>query len=187
MSSNGNANYTHIQAHGTAGAFEPGFINQSATVGLHHGPVPVGSPYKFLDVTVDLTGAASGVPIFIIGEEIPVGCRITGVTFNGNDTLPVGTIVEFGLAEPVLAPLIGATTFVSAAPFVSAAAVAVPVTAASIGQEPNTGQVVVGNFRVPVPTVADAPQYPAIRLNPAEPNPLVLPASVSVKVVYFCP
>ena len=188
MSSNGNANYTHIQAHGIAGAFEPGFISQAATVGLPHGPVSVGSPYKVLDVTVDLTGAGTGLPIFIIGEEIPVGCVITGVTFNGQNTLPVGTVVEFGLAEPVVAPLIGPTTFVATAPFVSAAAVAVPVPPASVGLEPNTGQAVVGVVSVPVAAgVAGAPQYPAIILNPAIPNPLVLPASVSVKVVYFCP
>ena len=57
MSSNGNANYTHIQAHGTAGAFEPGFINQAATVGPHH--APVGSPYRVIDVNVDLVGGTA--------------------------------------------------------------------------------------------------------------------------------
>lgn len=164
-SHHGNANYTRIQAHGTASAFEPGFINQAATVGPPHGPAETGSPFKVLDTTVDLRGASTG-DIFLIGQ-IPPGCLVTAVSFNSNDTLGPGNILTFGLSEP--------------GEFYEIEDFAPTVVPGQPGVEPNGGQVIAANASV------TAGPLPAIRLSTASPNPIVLPASVSVKVVYICP
>ena len=163
-----NANYTRIQAHGTASAFEPSFINRAATVGPPQGPVQPDSPYKVLDATVDLTGAVTD-QIFPIGE-IPPGCFITAVYLNSNGTLDVDNLFSFGFYD-------GFNTFLNVAEFEPT-----NVPPGDSG-EPNGGQVLPAY--VVVPKVQ--PLLPAIKLSTANPNPIVLPASVSVTVLYHCP
>lgn len=181
MSSNGNANYTHIQAHGTASAYEPGFITKAATLGSFN-TVQSSTTTNVIDVTVDLLGAISG-SLFIIGEQIPPGCVITTVSYDSNNTLDAANIFQFGMAEPVVLPLIGPTTFTPMAAY-NAANTAVP---GVNGTDPNGTQVLFANTVVPVPVVAGAPLFPAIELGTAAPSPIILPASISVKLVYFCP
>ena len=97
MSSNGNANYTHIQAHGIASAFEPGFIYQAATIGRPHRP-SVGSSFKVADARVEL-GGSSGGDLIVLGDALLPGCVITGITMDGEDLTPPDVIVTFGLGE----------------------------------------------------------------------------------------
>ena len=55
MSIGGNANYTHIQSHGTPSPFEPGFIAQAGVAGPYGQPVvPLST---IVDVNVDLVDA----------------------------------------------------------------------------------------------------------------------------------
>jgi hypothetical protein len=169
MSSNANANYTRIQAHGTASAFEPGFINQAATVGPPHGPVSVGSPYNVLEATFDLRGAVTN-KVFPFGQ-IPPGCLITAVSFNSNDTLLVDNRFAFGFLS-------------ESGAFTSKVQSDPTADSGNPGMEPNGGQVVPASFVVRNPSVSG---IPAIQLTNANPSTIVLPASVSVKVFYICP
>ena len=178
MSSNANANYTRIQAHGTASAFEPGFINQAATVGPPHGPVQTGSPYKVIDVTVDLTGAVSDRE-FIIGDALQQGCLIHTVSYDSNNTLDAGNQLAFGMVETVVG---------TPPEFREIAAFAPGITGGGDpADDPNGGKVFVGLKNVIPPVVPGALSFPAIKLSTANPSPIVLPASVSVKVFYICP
>ena len=176
MSSNGNANYTHIQAHGTAGVFEPGFIYQAATVGLPHGPVP--SPYRVVDVNVDLAGRTA-LDLIVLGDAIPQGCIITAVTMNGKNSLEAGVILTVGLGEAVLPSTV--PTIFTPVQVGTAAVPGVP------GADLNGGQAfAVVNFTVPPPAVAGQLLFPVLQLTNLVTNPMVT-GSVSVKIVYFCP
>ena len=177
MSSNGNANYTHIQAHGIASAFEPGFIYQAATIGRPHRPA-VGSSFKVADARVELGGSSAGA-LIVLGDALLPGCVITGIIMDGEDTLVPGVIVSVGLGEAV-SPSTVPTIFTSVQ---ESAPAVVPGVA---GQDLNGGQTfaVVG-FTVPEPTVPGQPLFPVLQVDPG-----VVPVSesfVSVKIVYFCP
>ena len=172
-----NANYTHIQAHGIAGAFEPGFIYQAATVGPHH--APVGSPYRVIDVNVDLVGGTKP-NLIVLGDAIPPGCIITAVTMNGQNSLEDGVIVTVGLGEAVL-PSTVPTVFTLVQAGTAAAVPGVP------GADLNGGQVFAAvNSPVPDPSVPGQLLFPVLELTDPITTPMVA-GSVRVKIVYFCP
>lgn len=84
----GNANYTHIQAHGTPSAFEPGWIAQAGSVGPDGDPQS--SAYKVIDVVVDVTNAQAG-DFFILGTPIPLNCVVVGYTVDGENSIQAGS------------------------------------------------------------------------------------------------
>ena len=191
MSSNGNANYTHIQAHGTAGVFEPGFIYQAATVGLPHGPVlPVGSPYRVIDVNVELGGTTDD-DFIVLGEALPPGCVVQRTSANGDSS------IEDSVAA---ASVILATAGVAPAdPKVPTVQIGTNLLApTSAGAQPGVpgtdlnGGLVSTIFNVPVPKPAgpgvnaDRPVFPVLKIDtaPVAPN---LGGSVNIKIVIFCP
>lgn len=80
----GNANYTHIQAHGTPGAFEPGWIAQAATVGPPGDPQP--NPFYVIDVVVDVSHAEAGT-FFELADPIAPGSTVTIFSVNGDQSI----------------------------------------------------------------------------------------------------
>jgi hypothetical protein len=173
-----NSNYTRIQAHGATSAFEPGFINQAATVGPQHGPVSVGTS-KVIDVTVDLAGRSTGDTIKL-GDVIPQGCVITAVVLNGNGTLEDTVQLVFGIGEAVPP----STSLVPN--LVSAIQTSTPVgTPDDVGEDLNGGQGA-PKAVVPVPTTPGNIMFPVLYLSQLVTSPAQT-GSVNVKVVYFCP
>ena len=186
-----NANYTHIQAHGIASAFEPGFIYQAATVGLPHGPVlPVGSPYRVVDVNVELGGTTAG-DFIVLGEALPPGCVVLRSSAAGDSS------IEDPLAE---ASVILATAAIAPAdPNVPTVQIGTDLLACTVagaqpgvpGTDLNGGLVsTLVDVLVPKPAGpgvdADRPVFPVLRIDtaPAAPN---LGGSVNIKIVIFCP
>ena len=171
-----NANYTHIQAHGIAGAFEPGFIYQAATVGLPH--APVGSPYRVIDVNVDLAGYSAS-DLIVLGDALTQGCIITDVTVNGQNSIQTDVLVNVGLGEavtpstvPTLFTPVGAVTVPAASPGVP-------------GEDLNGGQAFVGvDFPVPAPAAAER-LFPVLQVTTPITDPMVA-GSVNVKISYLC-
>lgn len=170
-----NANYTRIQAHGTAGTFEPGFINRAATVGPQHGPVS--GSYKFIDIDVDIVDGTLG-KLYQLGDAIPQGCIITTVSMNGGGTLEAGVGVDFGVAtDPSLPSSDPNNSFTSVQAATAATAAAVP------GGDLNGGEVFAPSIPFPEPAPGQS-LFPVLALTTAITNPNSV---ITVKVVYFCP
>ena len=185
-----NANYTHIQAHGIAGAFEPGFIYQAAAVGLPHGPVlPVGSPYRVIDVNVELGGTKNDDYI-VLGEAIPPGCVVQRTSANGASSIEEKDVeVSIILATAAVAP------DDPNVPTVPIGDKLLEPTAAGVkpglpGFDINGGLVSSAhNILVPKPigggVNVDRPVFPVLKINTA---PVAnLGGSVNIKLIIFCP
>lgn len=176
----GNANYTHIQAHGTPGALEPGFIAQSATVGPYGFPVaPISSS---LNVDVNLVGASAN-DLFVLGAAIPEGCKFTAVVLNAKDSVEAGVVLEFGLAESKVGVDPALSALFSGVQVSTAAAVpGVP------GADLNGGEVFIAGFAipdVPPPVTVGNLLYPVLKVVTPITDP-ILEGSCNVKVSYIC-
>jgi hypothetical protein len=175
----GNANYTHIQAHGTPSALEPGFIAQSATVGPYGFPVaPISSS---LNVDVNLAGASVN-DLFVLGAAIPAGSIFTSVVLNAKDSLEAGAILEFGLAESKVGvdPALS-TVFCGVQVGTAAAVSGVP------GADLNGGQVFINGFAVssvPNPVTTGNLLYPVLKVVTPITDPIPK-GSCNVKVSYI--
>ena len=186
-----NANYTHIQAHGIAGAFEPGFIYQAAAVGLPHGPVlPVGSPYRVIDVNVELGGTKNDDYI-VLGEAIPTGCVVQRTSANGASSIEDPYVyVSVFLATAGVAP---ADPNVPTVQIIGTDLLPSTVAGAQTGLPGTVNGGLVSplvDVLVPKPAGAgvdaDRPVFPVLRIDtaPVAPN---LGGSVNIKIVIFCP
>lgn len=173
--SNGNANYSRIQAHGTSSAFEPGYISQAGSVGPYLRPQE--SPFNLINANVNLVNASANDKI-VVGDALAPGCVLTQVTLNGNNTLQQGVEVEFGFSE--LNPVTGSYGAFSSVSVIPGAAEVPGVP----GSDINGGQV----FFPAVTVSAPATGYvwvPALNVNtPADP---IKKGSVNVTAVYVCP
>ena len=182
MSSNRNANWTRIRARGTPGAFEPGFVQQASTVGPSHGPVLTGgSPYKVIDVNVDITGTNAG-DLIILGDAITDGCVFLQQSLNGNSTLTDEfTTLSAGVSYADVAPAdpnvpilsnFAATIGVFGAGTINAGAGT--INGGVVKVEPET-----------ITTGTALPIFPILRIT----NAPTAPAGgvVNVKIVIFCP
>lgn len=179
--SSGNSHYTHIQAHGTPGALEPGFIAQSATVGPYGFPVaPISSS---LNVDVNLAGASTG-DLFVLGAAIPEGCKFTAVVINAKNSVQAGVKLEFAIAESEVGvdPALS-TVFSSVQASTDAAVPGVP------GADLNGGEVFITGFTtsdVPAPATLGNLFYPVLRVIAAPVTDPIPKGSCNVKVSYIC-
>jgi hypothetical protein len=182
MTSNGNAKYTHIQSHGAPSAYEPGFIEKAATIGLFR-TIETASPSLVLDVTIDISGAIA-TSLFVIGEAIAPGCVLVNASLDSNNTVPAGTVFTVGTSEPPIAPAtVTAFAPATANGFTAFAPTAVP---GVLGDDPNGSQLVISRATVAAPGATGSPVFPAIQLTTV-PTPLEPLSLVRVKLVYFCP
>lgn len=169
-----NSRYTHIRAHGTPGAFEPGFISQASMVGPYHAPEPPVYPYLTREVQVNITGASNG-KVYSLGAEIAPGSIITAVSVNGYNAILPGTTTTYqlGLALIETGPIVTVLE-----PLNIAIVAGVPLTPAT----PNTGLSSV--TAVPVTTAATFPILvtPSVGIGS---NADV--GVLYVKIVYFSP
>ena len=168
MSIGGNANYTHIRAHGTPGPFVPSFISQAGVTGPYG--TPVENLYKRLDVNVDIAGALTGA-VFDLGDAIPRGCVITQASVNGHRTVTPGTLATYELG---LAASAGGTIVLGISPVDAPASAGAPASDESI----NSGLV---NSSV---TIVGADTFPVLEVVLQD---LTETGTINVKIVYYCP
>ena len=179
----GNQFYSHIQAHGTPSAFEPGYVQSAQNLSS-----PSGSPFQVVDVNVDLSaGAAINDVIALATSGIPYGCEITAVSFAASGSIPSAT-TEFqaGYARGTVAdpdtPLLANFT----AAGIAVAAGAQPG-APSVDVNGGVGQagLSVGVTQAAAPDDG-LPQLPVVVVTVAA-IPATPGATLNAKIVYFCP
>ena len=177
--SNGNANYSRIQAHGTSSAFEPGFIQQAGSVGPYLRPQE--SPFNLINANCNLVGSKDD-DILVVGDALAPGCTFTQVTLNGNDSVEANFGVQFGFAE--LNPVTGSLTNYQNVQTPSAAAAT-----GVAGQDLNGGEVFVLSSSITpvlVPVTAGNVMVPVLHVETPVTDPMTQ-GSVNVTAVYVCP
>jgi hypothetical protein len=181
MSNNGNSKFTQIYAHGTSSALEPSYITHTSLVGPASTPLLQDvSPYRYIDVNVDLTGAVAG-SIYKVGSAVPHGSVITHVFMNGSETVAATTVLAFGVAHAsVGAEQTVPTNFVSLQAYPSA------TLATAVGTDVNSG---LSFTTITTPLVSESPVagyalYPVLTVTSAPAYP-VTSGTVNVKIAYF--
>jgi hypothetical protein len=95
-SRSGNANFTHIQCHGTPSAFTPGWIQQAGSVGPPGEPVV--SIEDSINVNVCLDSVSGDTDYFVLGS-VESGTKVTSLSTNAYQSVPVGLAIEVGYLQ----------------------------------------------------------------------------------------
>jgi hypothetical protein len=177
MSIGGNANYTHIQSHGTPSAFEPGWISQAGSVGPPG--VPESSPYKVIDVVVDISDG-NPLDFFILGDPIPLNCVVLSYSV-------IGEIVAGSTGAMESKYTIGFSQFNTINGVI--VATGTPVDGVGLGQSTDAGAINVGAVQTTPHTFNTAdPNLPVVYINsPVTAGGNRDQGSMRVKLVILCP
>ena len=167
-----NTRYTRIQAHGTPGAFEPGFIQKSKTVGPYNGTETFPSPYKFLDANILIPKGTDTSKVFVISSPLPTGSVFTSVSYNTYGTEVADNTFKIGEQKVTIST--NATEFTAYPNYNSTTAA-------------ENGEVVIPSSKVTIPYSETIAYYPAVQFFIISPNVTLEDISVNVKINYISP